>query len=420
MFGFGNIILFKEILMKKKLSTTTALSLTFLLPVFGFSAHAIEKSKQTIILVHSAFTGSWAMNTVANELRKNGFHVVLPDLPAHGNFKMSPKDVRFDNYVNVVLQELDKQEGKVILLGHSFAGTIISEVAEKRTDKVQTLVYLAGALLPNGISFLDKIKNSNSLLVNNLQIDNEKGNASIKEGMINSVYAQEIPEAEFTGIEEKMVSEPIEPLSHKINISKENFGKIPKYYIQTLRDNAIPQKLQREMYTETQVKQVFTITSGHAPNLTHPLKVVEIIKTINSIENNKISKKKEERIKKEIIEKTDQWQKGFNLDAKNKKAKYSFRDYAPNAILQSMPVEFGTVEGKDTIAKYWQTVLDTGAADMKYLDRKIIVVDENTALLSSPWSMNKIKGQITLEKWVKKGNKWFLVEDNFEALEFLK
>ena len=57
---------------------------------------------------------------------------------------------------------------------------------------------------------------------------------------------------------------------------------------------------------------------------------------------------------------------------------------------------------------------------MKYLDRNIIVVDEKTALLSSPWSMNKIKGIITLEKWVKKGNKWVLIEDNFEALEFLK
>ncbi|WGL60594.1 alpha/beta fold hydrolase [Pigmentibacter sp. JX0631] len=406
--------------MKKRVLMTSALTSSLLLPILGFTASAIEKPKQTVVLVHSAFTGAWAMDSVASELRKSGFHVVLPELPAHGNYKMLPKDVTFDNYVNVVLQELDKQEGKVILLGHSFAGTIISEVAEKRTDKVQTLVYLSAALLPNGISFLDKVKDSNSLLTNNLVIDNDNGSVAIKEGLINSVYAQEIPKDEFTAIEEKMVVEPIEPLSHKINISKEKFGTIPKYYIQTLRDNAIPQKLQREMYTETEVKQVFTITSGHAPNLTNPVKVADIIKTINSIENLNISKKKEERIKKEILEKTNQWQKGFNLDAKNKVAKYSFKDYSQNALLQSMPIEFGTVEGKNSIAKYWQIVLNTGAADMKYLDRKILVVDENTALLSSPWSMNKIKGQITLEKWVKKGSKWFLVEDNFEVLEFLK
>lgn len=403
-----------------KTSIKTVLSSALLIGTLSSTATAAEIKKSTVVLVHSAFTGPWAMESVATELRKSGYNVILPELPAHGSDKTLPKDVQFSDYVTKVVSELDKQDDKVILLGHSFAGTIISEAAEQRPEKIQSLVYLAAGLLPNGASFFDTIKDSGSVLVKNLEINEEKGYVTVGNDKTHEAYSQDVPLEQFKAAEKFVVPEPLAPLLHKVELSEEKFGKLPKYYIQALRDNAIPQSLQRKMYTETKVKQVFTITSGHAPNLSQPGKVADILKTINSIENKKLSHKVEQKVKKEIIAMTDKWQKGFNLDAKAKKAKNTFRDYSANAILQSMPEAFGTVQGKENIAKYWQVVLNTGAADMKYLDRNIIVVDEKTALLSSPWSMNKIKGIITLEKWVKKGNKWVLIEDNFEALEFLK
>ena len=75
------------------------------------------------------------MEGVATELRKSGYNVILPELPAHGSDKTLAKDVQFSDYVTKVVSELDKQDDKVILLGHSFAGTIISEAAEQRPEK---------------------------------------------------------------------------------------------------------------------------------------------------------------------------------------------------------------------------------------------------------------------------------------------
>jgi pimeloyl-ACP methyl ester carboxylesterase/ketosteroid isomerase-like protein len=378
-----------------------------------------ELNKSTYVLVHSAFTGPWAMESVAQNLRKKGFNVIIPELPAHGNNTTPAKDVHFSDYVIKIINELDKQNGKVILLGHSFAGTIISEVAEQRPEKVKSLVYLAGALIPTGTSFMDNLKDVKSILTENLVIDKEKGFVTIGNDKTYEAYVEDIPLDVFKGAEKYVVPEPLAPLSYKINLTNENFGKIPRYYIQALKDKAIPQSLQRKMYTETPVKQVFTIDSSHAPNLSNPTKVADILVMIQKIENNKLTNKVKQKVTKEINLITSKWEKDFSLEAKNKKAKKIVDVYAENALLQAMPASFGTFQGKNNIRKFWQSALDGGASDMIYHSKNILVLDDKTALLSATWSMNLFQGIITLEKWVKINHKWNLVEDNFEITKFL-
>lgn len=376
--------------------------------------------KSTYVLVHSAFTGPWAMESVAKDLRSRGYKVILPELPAHGNDKTPAKNVQFKDYVNTVVNELDNQNEKVILLGHSFAGTIISEVAEKRPEKIQSLVYLAAALIPSGTSFFENIKDANSVLTQNLVVNNEKGFATVGNEKTHEAYGEDIPLEAFKAAEKFVVPEPFAPLTYKIELTEKNFGRVPRYYIQTLQDKAIPQSLQRKMYTDTPVKQVFTINSSHAPNLSTPVKVASILNTIHAIENSKLTVEKEIKIVKEVELTSKKWADAFNSEAVKGKAKKIYEAYKNDAILQSLPIEFGNATGKDNIRKYWQTVIDSGAKDLIYINRKILVVDESTALLSASWTMNKFKGIITMEKWVKKGSKWFLAEDNFEATEIIK
>ena len=386
------------------------------------SAYSVDNEikKATYMLVHSAFTGPWAMESVANDLRLKGFKVLLPELPAHGNDKTPPKEVQFNDYVKAVIHEIDKQNDKVILLGHSFAGTIISEVAEKRPEKVQSLVYLAAALIPNGTSFFDNIKDANSILTQNLVINQEKGIATVGNGKTHEAYGEDIPIEAFNAAAKYVVPEPFMPLTYKIELTNENFGKIPKYYIQTLKDKAIPQNLQRKMYTDTPVKQVFTLDSSHAPNLSMPEKVADILNTIYLIENIKLDRKKVKDVTREVEYSSKNWEKLFNLEAIKGKVNKTYKIYDNNAVLQSLPIAFGNATGRENIRKYWQSVIDSGAKDLVYANRKIIIVDEKTALLSASWSMNKYKGIITMEKWVKNASEWMLVEDNFEATEIIK
>ena len=62
-------------------------------------------------------------------------------------------------------------------------------------------------------------------------------------------------------------------------------------------------------------------------------------------------------------------------------------------------------------------IVDDGFSSVEYVDPKVEVIDENSAILSSGWKMNKAKGVITKELWVlQEDGSAKLRIDEFEAL----
>jgi len=77
---------------------------------------------------------------------------------------------------------------------------------------------------------------------------------------------------------------------------------------------------------------------------------------------------------------------------------------------------FGTFTGIKEIQAFWQGLIDQGVTEVKYHEPQIVADDENMAVLSSAWSMNKAQGIITKELWViQKDGSVLLLEDDFEA-----
>lgn len=56
-----------------------------------------------------------------------------------------------------------------------------------------------------------------------------------------------------------------------------NFGRVPKYYIETLRDHAVTPGLQEQMIAHGDVKKVIKIDAGHASYVTKPHEVAAAI-----------------------------------------------------------------------------------------------------------------------------------------------
>ncbi|MFK0160823.1 alpha/beta fold hydrolase [Streptomyces sp. NPDC090493] len=92
--------------------------------------------KPTVVLVHGAFADSSSWNSEIGYLRRHGYPVYAIDTPLRG--------LAFDSaYVEAQLKTI---KGPVVLVGHSYAGEVVSQVAAK-TSKVKALVYVA-ALIP--------------------------------------------------------------------------------------------------------------------------------------------------------------------------------------------------------------------------------------------------------------------------------
>lgn len=85
--------------------------------------------------------------------------MIALDLPGHGENKADIPDVTMQSYVNTIVEAIEKLNDKVVLVGHSLAGAIISQVAEVIPEKIDRLVYVAAMLLKDGDSALGVMQN---------------------------------------------------------------------------------------------------------------------------------------------------------------------------------------------------------------------------------------------------------------------
>src|SRR5690606_951056 len=116
-------------------------------PMTGPSIHAC-----TFVLVHGAWHGGWCWSRLASLLRAAGHNVYTPTLTGLGERNhLLNNDVGLqtfvDDIVNVLVWE-DLQD--VILVGHSFAGVVITGVADVMPERIRQLVYLDAFILESG------------------------------------------------------------------------------------------------------------------------------------------------------------------------------------------------------------------------------------------------------------------------------
>lgn len=88
--------------------------------------------------------------------------------------------------------------------------------------------------------------------------------------------------------------------------------------------------------------------------------------------------------------------------------------YEDLATMVATPL--GAFTGRAAIEAFWRRLIEGGYADVSYVDPAIEVLDERMAVLTSDWTMNKAKGVITWELWVKQDDgEMLLREDRFEV-----
>lgn len=258
-----------------------------------FSAPALcqpDNQKSTFMLIHGSWHGDWSWYLLEEQLIKAGHEVITVNLPGHGLLYNTASQVTLQDYEGAVVNALNQVQEKVILVGHSLGGLIISAAAEKRPDKVQSLVYLAAFLLKNGQSVLDiSVQDSTSLIFPNTIIDNENKIVYLSPERVVDLFYEDAPGESIILSQKLLTPEPLLPLSAPLTITAENYGSIDRYYITTTQDKAISPYIQEKMYTDTPCKQVFHINSGHSPFFSNVPQLKNILVNIAKEKGNKIS-----------------------------------------------------------------------------------------------------------------------------------
>jgi len=110
----------------------------------------------TFVLVHGAWQSNGTWDLLAPLLEKHGHRVKTPVLSGLGTdqSRLSP-DVSLARHVEDVSIELSKSPEGVILVGHSYAGMVITGAVETNPTQVRRLVFLDAFIPEDGQSVLD-------------------------------------------------------------------------------------------------------------------------------------------------------------------------------------------------------------------------------------------------------------------------
>ncbi|MFK4477195.1 alpha/beta fold hydrolase [Bacillus sp. RC206] len=217
----------------------------------------------TYVLVHGAWQGEWAWDLVKPQLEAFGHTVITLDLPGSGKDTTPSQNITLDSYVNAVTTIINQQNEKVILVGHSMGGIVITQTAELIPNKIDKLVYLCAFLPQNGESLGSKLDGEAGpqFSINENDITAELIPELIEQTFLNATEDGSIKGASFN----QMRPQPLGPFQKELKISEENFGTVNRIYIETTLDRAIPIDFQRRMHTETTCTKIITLEADHSP-----------------------------------------------------------------------------------------------------------------------------------------------------------
>lgn len=237
-----------------------------------------------LLLIHGAWAGAWCWEPIIGRLAKRGIVAEALDLPSHGN-RARRKDVSLATYVEAVVARLRRMSTPPVLVGHSFGGIVISQAAEQVPEAVAALVYLAAVLAPDGTSFFaaaESVAGSHALA--NLSMNEDGTMVSLRPDAAHQALALDLPRATFAELARRFQAEPTGPLAASLRVSEARWGRVPRYYIETKADQAIPLASQRAMQAALPVERVFSLETGHLPMASDPRGLTAVLAELVELE----------------------------------------------------------------------------------------------------------------------------------------
>lgn len=248
-----------------------------------------QQSKETIILTHGGWYGAWAWKKVVPLLKAKGYSVVIYDLPGYGSDTTPAATITLNDYVKKLSEVANVQHGKVILLGHSMGGAIISQTAEALgPEKVSKLIYLDAFLLRNGQTIMQQVdkmvehqKAANTMskhrAIEGLIFSEDKKCVLMNPSMVGDIFCHDCSEKDKALLKHNGKWQSVACLTTPMSLTDARYGVIPKYYILCTESR----DLDRSSITQNvPCQKVYKLPSSHSAFFSMPDKLVAIVEEI--------------------------------------------------------------------------------------------------------------------------------------------
>jgi len=216
----------------------------------------------TVVLVHGAFADGSSWDKVIPLLQARGLHVVAVQNP----LTSLAEDVAFTQRV------IDAQAGPVVLVGHSWGGTVITQAGDDA--RVKALVYVAGLAPAIGEGSLDALKAypASSGLAH--PVATPDGFLTLSADAVRKDFAQDVTPAEANLIAATQGAVRGANFGEKVTVAA--WTTKPSWYIVAGKDRMIQPAAERAL--AARMKATTTeLASSHVPMVSQPARVAAVI-----------------------------------------------------------------------------------------------------------------------------------------------
>ncbi len=217
---------------------------------------------KNVVLVHGAFADGSGFKALYNVLTKKGYRVTIVQNPL----------TSLEDDVAATKVVLDKQDGPVVLAGHSWGGAVITEAGNH--PKVEALVYIAAFQPDTGESALQWLQTAAPAPENGVLPPDEKGIVYYDEAKYHAGFCADIPkdEAQFMFASQGAFYAKgfVTPIPHAAWRDK------PAYACVATEDKSIAPEIQRAMYKRSNTK-VKDVKGSHVIFMSQPEAVADVI-----------------------------------------------------------------------------------------------------------------------------------------------
>ena len=220
-----------------------------------------KSEKPTIVFVHGLWADGSSWSKVMTILQAQGYNTIAVQNPT----------TSLEDDVAATKRALDRIEGPVVLVGHSWGGFVITQAGND--PKVKSLVYVA-ALVPDEGETIPVL--SANATGNNLGsfFDSKDGFIKLSKEGIYKAFAQDL-----TIKEKAIVYATQTPASEAVFGAKSGtpaWKTKPSFFVVAKKDGAINPALERFMAKRIKAKTI-ELDASHVPMISKPQEVANLI-----------------------------------------------------------------------------------------------------------------------------------------------
>lgn len=237
------------------------------------------------ILLHGAWHDSSCWRLLVPLLQQHGHSVITPDLPGHGESSLPPARTTLKSYTQSIVELIQQLDHPVILVGHSMAGVVITEVAAKLPERLRHLVYLS-AYLPHPqdsvFALIARNRGHEPLIPIELAIEMspDKRTCSIRQQDIAALFYNDTPADLAQQAVERFAIQGTLPLAQQVNYDPHALAAVPRTYVCCMRDKIIPLHHQRRMLSSWNDIEIRELSSDHSPFFSCPTLLASLLTSL--------------------------------------------------------------------------------------------------------------------------------------------